>query len=58
MGIVIFFLVSYLLLLVGIYFFSDDRSDLEKFLETKNLSSVSEVDYWTRRYGQKSQSLF
>jgi len=58
MGIVIFFLVSYLLLLVGIYFFSDDRSDLEKFLETRNLSSPAEVDYWVRRYGQKSQSLF
>jgi hypothetical protein len=58
MGFIIFFLLSYIFLIVGIYFFADDKSDLERFLETKNLSSPAEVEYWVRRYGQKSQSLF
>lgn len=58
MGVTIFLLLSYIFLIVGIYFYDDDKSDLEKFLETKNLSSPAEVDYWVRRYGQKSQSIF
>ena len=48
-----FLFVSYITLLVCLFLFSDTKTDLERFIDSKHVSNAADVEHWVRQYERR-----
>lgn len=48
-----FLFLTFVICIGTLFYFSDQRSDLERYLSSKHVSTAADVDYWIRQYDKR-----